>query len=438
MRTLAELPAAGRSAVDELVADEDAAWFPPPVESLGGPGVRRGDLEELFLKTILNRGPVSAAEVAAQARLPRTLVADFLRQMKTDGVLAYARNAGLVDYLHELTEVGRERAARAHHRCTYFGADPVGFDEYVAAVGRQSLREQTVTIDALKAALSDLHVGAEVFSQVGMALSSVGALFLHGPPGNGKSSIAERLVKAYDPSVWIPRAVRVSGEVVRLFDPSVHEELPVPLTLREAYDERWVQVARPTVVVGGELTLAHLEFAANPVTGVLEAPVQMKANGGTLVVDDFGRQRCSVEALLNRWIVPLEKGYDYLNTPNGRKVQVPFDLLTVFATNLEPRDLVDEAFLRRIPYKIQTADPTPDEFRALTRITAERMGIDVDGGAVEDLLVRHFEGFDRPLRFCHPRDLLAQVRTFCDFHGRPRVADRETFDAAVKNYFGAL
>ena len=422
----------------EPAAGPPAAFAPPPPATLDGPDVRRGDLEELFLKTVLNRGPVSAAEVAAQSRLPRTLVAEFLRGMKADGTLAYARTAGPSDFLHELTELGRERAARAHHRCTYFGADPVPFDAHVAAVRAQSLRDRPVTVAALREALSDLHVGAGVFAQLGMALSSVGALFLHGPPGNGKSSIAERLVRAYDRSVWIPRAVRISGEVVRLFDASVHEELPVPPHLRGAHDERWVHVARPTVVVGGELTLDHLEFNANPVTGVLEAPVQMKANGGVLVVDDFGRQRCSVEALLNRWIVPLERGYDYLNTPGGRKVQVPFDLLTVFATNLEPRDLVDEAFLRRIPYKIHTVDPTPDEFRALTLITAERMDVEVEGGAVEDLLARHFEAADRPLRFCHPRDLLVQVRTFCDFHGRPRVADRETLDAAVRNYFGVL
>ncbi len=310
-------------------------------------------------------------------------------------------------------------------------------EEYVASVAAQTLRNQTITRDGLRAALADLQVSPETFSQLGTALGSVGAMFLYGDPGNGKTTIAERLTRAYGEALWIPRAVRLGGETVRLYDAAVHRELPRDAAAAP-HDDRWVRVRRPTVVVGGELTLDHLELSFNPVSGVMEAPVQMKANGGTLVVDDFGRQRMHPDALLNRWIVPLERGYDFLNTPGGKKVKVPFDLLTVFATNLRPADLVDEAFLRRIPFKIRAGDPSPREFRAILHALAPPMGLTIDPGAAEALVADHFLDIDRPMRFCHPRDLLLQVKRRADFEGLPPVATAEAFAVAVKNYFSDL
>ena len=300
----------------------------------------------------------------------------------------------------------------------------------------QSLRTQRITRDSLRAALAGLHVSAETFGELGAALGSVGAMFLYGDPATANDDRRTPHPGLRGGTVD-PRALRLEGEVVRLFDPAVHEELSWT-GKRPAFDDRWVRIRRPTVVVGGELTLEHLELTMNPITGVMEAPVQLKANGGTLVVDDFGRQRIGADALLNRWIVPLERGYDFLNTPGGKKVKVPFDLLTVFATNLRPADLVDEAFLRRIPFKIHAGDPTPAEFRAIFAELAPRLGVTIEPGAVESLMTEHFLSIDRPMRFCHPRDLLLQVRRRADFEEVTAVADPETLAIAVRNYFSNL
>lgn len=443
MPATAAPPAADPEAADPAAATaaRDAApaadFFPRRPKSLEETGLPVAEIEGLILKILLNRGPTSGRDVARRVRLPAGAVTQFLRELKRENIVTYRKNAGPDDYLHELTDVGAERAARAHDRCRYDGGAPVTLEDYVRSVSAQSLRHQTVGRDRLRAALAGLRVPAEAFSQLGTALSSVGALFLYGDPGNGKTTIAERLTRAYGDALWIPRAVRIGGETVRLFDAAVHEPLPrdekVP-----AHDDRWVRVRRPTVVVGGELTMEHLELTHNPVSGVMEAPVQLKANGGTLVVDDFGRQRIDPDGLLNRWIVPLERGYDFLNTPGGKKAKVPFDLLTVFATNLRPADLVDEAFLRRIPFKIRAADPTPEDFRSVLESLAPKMGVTVEPGAVEGLMADHFVSVDRPMRFCHPRDLLLQIKRRADFEGEPAVASAETFAVAVKNYFGDL
>ena len=440
MPALADPPPPANAVVESGDAAAPA-FFPPRPDCLEATGLPRAEIEGLVLKVLLNRGPTSGRQIAGQIRLPAGMTAEFLRDLKRENVLTYRRNAGPDDYVHALTELGAQRAARAHDRCRYDGCAPVALHDYVASVEAQTLRNQTIGRDALKAALDGLHVSAETFSQIGTALGSVGAMFLYGDPGNGKTSIAERLTRAYGQNLWIPRAVRIGGETVRLFDPAVHEERPLPGPAGSpgrGHDDRWVRVRRPTVVVGGELTLEHLELTLNPVSGVMEAPVQLKANGGALVVDDFGRQRIAADALLNRWIVPLERGHDFLNTPGGTKVKVPFDLLTVFATNLRPADLVDEAFLRRIPFKIRAADPTPAQFKALLLALAPPMGLEVGPGAADGLIADHFVSVDRPLRFCHPRDLLLQVRRRADFEGSPPVADAAAFAVAVRNYFGDL
>ncbi|MEM9702287.1 MAG: AAA family ATPase [Planctomycetota bacterium] len=435
-----EPPAAAPANPQTAPAKPEAArqsYLPKRPENLEEVGLPREEIEGLVLKILLNRGPTSGRDVARQIRLPLGLLTAFLRELKRENVVAYRRNAGPDDYLHELTDLGNERASRAHDRCRYDGCAPVSLGEYVASVDAQTLRRQRITPQTLRAALAGLQVSAETFAQLGTALGSVGALFLYGDPGNGKTTIAERLTKAYGEELWIPRAVRIGGETVRLFDPAVHEPLPFA-GKAPAHDARWIRIRRPTVVVGGELTLEHLELTMNAVSGVMEAPVQLKANGGTLVIDDFGRQQMDPDTLLNRWIVPLERGYDFLNTPGGQKVKAPFDLLTVFATNLRPADLVDEAFLRRIPFKIKAEDPTPAEFRSLFEGLAPKMGLTLEPGAVETLTTEHFVSVDRPLRFCHPRDLLLQVQRRARFEGLPPVVTSDALNVAVKNYFGDL
>jgi predicted ATPase with chaperone activity len=278
--------------------------------------------------------------------------------------------------------------------------------------------------------------------KLGPAVNSGKGMFLFGYPGNGKTSIAERITAAFGKYVWIPRAIAMDRDIVRVFDPMSHEECPVEkgegILAGGNYDQRWVRIKRPTIVVGGELTMEHLEIQYNPQTGISEAPVQMKSNTGLLLIDDFGRQRMTVDELLNRWIVPLEKRYDFLNTSNGKKIQVPFDQLVVFSTNLEPKDLVDDAFLRRIPYKIEVPNPSVEYFVKLFKIMCGIYKFEWKPELIQWLIQKHYVPTNRPLRNCHPRDLLLQVQNYCKYLKRPQVLSEEALDFACDNYFSIM
>jgi len=338
--------------------------------------------------------------------------------------------------------MGQERARRLAAHCTYFGAAPVSLKDYVAGVDAQSLTRQQPTAEALHHAFADLLLNKRMLDRLGPAVNSGRGLFLYGAPGNGKTSIAERITAAFGKIVWIPRAIGVDGEIIRLYDPISHHEVPLEscggLLDQRKIDKRWVRIRRPTIVAGGELTMSSLEVTMNTSTGISEAPLQLKSNCGTLVIDDFGRQRMSIDELLNRWIVPLEKRYDFLNLPNGKKIEVPFDQLIVFSTNLEPRELVDEAFLRRIPYKIEVVDPTEEEFRDLFRLMAPKLGIEYRREPIDYLVETHYRKAGRPFRFCQPRDLLLQVRSSCAYHKKSPELTPELLDLAVDIYFSVM
>jgi hypothetical protein len=267
-------------------------------------------------------------------------------------------------------------------------------------------------------------------------------MFLYGFPGNGKTSIAERITRCFGSTVWIPRTVLAEGQVIKLFDPAVHEAVRSRrggLLRSDEQDDRWVEIRRPTIVAGGELTMDSLEIRFDAATRVCEAPLQMKSNNGTFLIDDFGRQRMTPLELLNRWIVPLEKRYDYLGLPNGKKIRVPFDQLILFSTNLEPKHLVDEAFLRRIPYKVLAPDPSEATFRRLFAVTAPKLGFEaVDEGAIDHLIERHYRAEGRPFRSCQPRDLLLQVRNHCLYRGLRLELTPGYFDLAAANYFTVM
>ncbi|MCI0364239.1 MAG: hypothetical protein L0219_10180, partial [Phycisphaerales bacterium] len=346
------------------------------------------------------------------------------------------------DYVYHLTDVGRERAKKFAEQCSYYGSAPVPLAAYIDSVKHQTLTHQHPTEDDLRRAFEDLLIDKKMLLRLGPAINSGRGLFLFGAPGNGKTSIAERITKAFGQAIWIPRAITVEGEIMRMFDPGLHETMPLPanegLLDNRKIDLRWVRIRRPTIVVGGELTMDHLEVTINTSTNVSEAPVQLKSNCGTLVIDDFGRQRMTTDQLLNRWIVPLEKRYDFLNMASGKKIQVPFDQLIVFSTNLEPKDLVDDAFLRRIPYKIEVTDPDEQSFRLLLKIMAEKLGVEYDESAANYLMDKHYRAINRPLRCCQPRDLILQVRNFCRYTNRPLQMTPETLDFAVANYFAVM
>ena len=423
-------------------AEHNGEWFPPEPETLAAAGLTSSEVEGLVLKTLYGRAEATGRCLAEQLRLQFRLVDPLMHSLKHDRLVAHRGAAPMNDYVYQLTELGRERAKNLAERCTYFGTAPVSLEAYIEAVRKQTLANQHPTIEDLRRAFEDLLIDPKMLLRLGPAINSGRGLFLYGAPGNGKTSIAERITRVYGPTIWIPRALGIEGEIMRLFDPGLHEELPLPvnegLLDQRKVDNRWVRIRRPTIVVGGELTMAHLEVSVNGLTNVCEAPLQMKSNCGTLVIDDFGRQRMTTDELLNRWIVPLEKRYDFLNMASGKRIQVPFDQLVVFSTNLEPRDLVDDAFLRRIPYKIEVTDPDESAFRTLLKMLAAKLGVEYDEAAADYLLQRHYKAVNRPLRCCQPRDLLLQIRNFCQFIGSPPKMTAASLDFAVDNYFAVM
>ncbi len=268
-------------------------------------------------------------------------------------------------------------------------------------------------------------------------------MFLYGYPGNGKTSIAERITRCFGTTVWIPKVLIVEGQIIKLFDMSNHEPVTSQASFglldESGYDHRWIEIKRPTIVAGGELRMEDLEIHYDHETKVSEAPLQLKSNLGTFLIDDFGRQRMQPVELLNRWIVPLEKRYDFLSLANGKKIRVPFDQLILFSTNLDPKQLVDEAFLRRIPYKINATDPTEEMFRKMISLFGPKLGFhEINQTAVDYLISHHYQRVGRPFRCCQPRDLLLQVRNYCVYNDLPLELKPEYIDFAAMNYFTVM
>ncbi len=443
--TPASSPRTTRSAVCSASSLEEWAetdFVPVEPTTLEEAQLTESEVEALILKYLLARGDASGRNIADQIKLPFIIVDGILRRLKTDRLVAHRSDAPMNDYVYELSELGRERARRYSQICSYFGSAPVSLSDYVTSVAIQSLTKQRPTRQDLERALEGLVLSEEMLNRLGPAVNSGRGLFLFGAPGNGKTSIAERVTAAFGPYIWIPRAIGVDGEIIRLFDPVNHFEAPLPepegLLDTRHIDKRWVRIRRPTIVAGGELTMSALEVTVNRASGICEAPLQLKSNCGTLVIDDFGRQRMPIQELLNRWIVPLERRYDFLNLPNGKKITVPFDQLIIFSTNLEPRELVDEAFLRRIPYKIEVVDPTEEQFRQLFKILAPQLGIRYCEEAVDYLIERYYKAVGRPFRFGQPRDLMLQILHYCNYQEIEPEMRKEFFDIAVANYFSVM
>ncbi len=423
-------------------AHAEETFVPQEPASFEEAGLSESEVEALILKFLLARGDINGRDIAEQVKLPFVCVDRLLSGMKNQQLVGHRGSAPMNDFQYQLTDFGRERARRLAQHSSYFGSAPVSLKAYIHSIEAQSLVKQHPTVDDLHRAFQDLLLNKSMFNRLGPAINSGRGLFLFGPPGNGKTSIAERLTAAFGQELWIPRAIGIDGEIIRIYDPVNHEELPLPasggLIDQRKIDRRWARIRRPTIITGGELTMSQLEVSFNHITGICEAPLQLKSNCGTLVIDDFGRQHMKIDELLNRWIVPLEKRYDFLNLPNGKKVKVPFDQLIIFSTNLEPRALVDEAFLRRIPYKIEIVDPTEEEFQALFAIMSTKLGIPYRKEPIDYLVGVYYKKHGRPFRFCHPRDLLLQIRNYCLYYNRPLEITNEYIDKAVDNYFSVM
>lgn len=412
-------------------------------------GLDEAFITDLLLKVLYAGGSLSGYELAERLKLVPTVVNSLLIPLKKAKLIEESKGAGerRLDFLNTLTTEGRVRVRESLMASTYAGACPVPLSVYTKAVESQAIggRERVVDKPRLEEGLSHLVLNEELFERLGPAVNSWRALFIYGPPGNGKTAIAEAIAATILEPYYLPYAISVDGQVIKVFDPVNHEPLDPPWeadsesakTKQAEIDPRWLRCRRPVVFTGGEMTLAMLDLAFNPLIRYYEAPIQLKANGGVLLVDDFGRQMVSPRDLLNRWIVPMEHRRDYLTLHTGQKFAVPFDIFTIFGTNIEPRDLVDEAFLRRIPYKVEIDDPSAEQFLRIFALVCKQQGLEFDNGAVERLLERFYKAEGRPLRACHPRDLVALILSRASFLGAEARLSDESLAEACHTYFVA-
>jgi predicted ATPase with chaperone activity len=406
-----------------------------------------GFLADLVLKVMYTRGFLMGHEIAEAIKLPFANIIDrALDYLRREHLSEVRGSSGLGEssYQYVISEEGRARARELMDQNQYAGAAPVPLDVYTRAVLTQSLKGQTITRDIMQRCLSHLVLSEHMFDQLGPAINSGRSIFLWGNPGNGKTAIAEGIGAMLPGILFIPYAVNIDGHIIKVYDSLHHRVLAdkdiaegaVPgLRRGERYDRRWVVVQRPMIAAGGELLLESLDLVYDDTTKYYEAPYQMKANGGMFLIDDFGRQQVRPRDLLNRWIVPLEKRSDYLTLTTGRKIDVPFDAMIVFATNLNPDELVDEAFLRRIRYKIQIPDPSWDDFREIWKRVTQRRGVAYSDDALKRVVVDYYIKPKRKPRAVHPRDIIEELVDIARYRNIAPTMSKELLDLACEAYF---
>jgi hypothetical protein len=414
---------------------------PPPPATIAETGLHPDTLAQLLLKTLV-AGEASGTGLSDKLRLPYSVLESLLQHARVEKLIEVrgAAGTGSAGYRYILTDLGRDRANQFLEVSRYVGPAPVPLAQYNAYVRACMAARPFVDRHTLSSGFENLIVNKAMLDQLGPAVNSGKSLFLYGAPGNGKTVIAEGIGKALGSEMFVPFAIDVDGQTITMYDPVNHQVIAgaqesFSVVAASSLDRRWETIKRPVVVVGGELTLEMLDLAFNPISRFYEAPIQLKANGGVFVVDDFGRQRIPPRDLLNRWIVPLESRVDFLSLHTGRKFETPFNVLIIFATNLKPESLADEAFLRRIPYKIMAKNPTLDEFCQIFELNCRRRNIAFDPVLVEYLNRKYYQPRRLQMRACHPRDLVEQVVDRCRYHGRDLAITRELLDAACGSYF---
>ncbi|HEY7441871.1 MAG TPA: hypothetical protein VH701_05590 [Vicinamibacterales bacterium] len=417
-----------------------AAPPPAPPGTLEQTGLPADLLTQLLLKTLYS-GEASGTLLAERLRVAYSILERMMDGARVEKLIEVrgAAGAGTAGYRYALTDLGRDRARQFLDINQYVGPAPVPLSQYVSYMAALAAMRGHVERERLSNGFQHLIVNPDILNQLGPAVNSGKSVFLYGPPGNGKTVIAEGIGRAFGDDMYLPYALDVDGQIITMYDPVNHEALEQQeenlVVSAPSHDRRWIRIKRPVVIAGGELTLDMLDLTFNSISKFYEAPLQLKANAGVFVVDDFGRQRIRPRDLLNRWIVPLESRVDYLTLHTGKKFQVPFNVLIVFATNLNPETLADEAFLRRIPYKIYAKNPTVDEFSRIFEMNCRRRQLTFDPVVIEYMIRRYYEPRGIDMRACHPRDIVEQVVDMSRYQGREPSLSRDLIDAACRSYF---
>ncbi len=412
-------------------------FFPPQPRNLAETGLTQTMIEELVLKALFASGEMRGSEIAQHICLPSVIideVIDGLRKQKFVDLKGGGMGVGKSALVFTLTSFATDTLRQIGDRNRYNGPAPVRLEDWFEAVRAQSVRGSRITRAKMEDKFDELIISDCVFDSLGPAMNSGRAIFFYGAPGNGKTAICRKLINCYEGDIYVPHALLADDFIIRVFDPVIHHQQPEDEN-RNAHDNRWVLCARPLVIVGGELTLETLDLIYSTDVKYYEAPFQLKATNGMLLIDDFGRQKVSPTDLLNRWIVPLENDVDYLTLHTGKKLQVPFDCFTAFSTNLNPADLVDDAFLRRVRYKLEVQAPDEDEFRQIWQLMCEKRAVPYDAKVVQWLIDTHYTPVRRPFAACQPRDLIDQVVDIAHYRNQPPRLSSELLEIAVRNYF---
>lgn len=422
---------------DSKTIEFGGSLAPRAPKDLNDTGFSLPALLDLTLRIIYSVRDFTIEWLAKEMCLPTRLVSELIEQLRVDKAVEVLGQSGTVSYRMTVTDHGRNRAADAMKVSGYIGPAPVTLEAYTEMLDLQLARLPKVTPERTAEAIEELVLPASAVEIVGLARSSGRSLFLWGPAGNGKTSLGHLVHNAVEGNLWIPYSIGVGGSIIKFYDPQCHEiaDTDPKLDSVRQIDARWVRVKRPFIVVGGELTIEALDLSYQSVLRYYEAPLHVKANGGTFLIDDFGCQRAKPQELLNRWVLPLERELDFLTLETGQKFPVPFRQMLILSTNLDPEKVMDAAFLRRMGYRLYLGYASREQYLQIFRRYAENLNVAVPDGLIDRLLER-YQSENRPLRSCEPRDLIERARDICAYRSQPLQLNDEILETAWHGYFG--